>query len=317
MAVEQARALVDSRTHSWSNCAAVPKSSTPRWEVRCLARPPLRPLHPTAAPRRPRFPTWTYALIGFTETLEIEMVAGRTFDPSRSADSSAVLINRAAAEQLGWTNRPRATPSSSPVTTVRCAPSLASWRTSTTSRCAIRRAARAPLRWLSRNHLRTSRAGRCVSSSRRHARDVERPGARRAVRLCLSRPDVRRAAPHEQRARPYLFSLFAGMALFIACLGLFGLATYTAKQRTKEIGMRKALGARPRQVVAAHHRHGEAHRHRVCRGGPLAYWGMQRWLEDFAYRFDLGVGIFPPGRRADPCDCSANGGHAGPPCRPA
>ncbi|HMB92363.1 MAG TPA: FtsX-like permease family protein, partial [Rhodothermales bacterium] len=90
-----------------------------------------------------------------------------------------------------------------------------------------------------------------------------------------------------------LFSSFAGLAIFIACLGLFGLAAFSAEQRTQEIGIRKVLGATVLQILAL------LTREFVLLvlvafvvATPLAYLAMQRWLEDFAYRTDLGVGTF-------------------------
>ena len=52
-----------------------------------------------------------------------------------------------------------------------------------------------------------------------------------------------------RESRVQMFGLFVGIAIFIACLGLFGLAAFTAERRTKEIGMRKVFGARTRDIV--------------------------------------------------------------------
>lgn len=91
----------------------------------------------------------------------------------------------------------------------------------------------------------------------------------------------------------YIFTAFAALAIFIACLGLFGLAAYTAEQRTKEIGIRKALGASASNIVALL---SKDFLKLVAIGfvlaAPLAYFAMSRWLEDFAYRIEIGPGIF-------------------------
>lgn len=90
-----------------------------------------------------------------------------------------------------------------------------------------------------------------------------------------------------------LFSLFAGLATVIACLGLFGLASFTAQQRTKEIGVRKVLGASVGSVVALLSKD-----FLVLVAGafviavPIAYYLMSQWLQDFAYRIDLGPQVF-------------------------
>lgn len=90
-----------------------------------------------------------------------------------------------------------------------------------------------------------------------------------------------------------VIGVFAGLAILVACLGLFGLATYTTQRRTKEIGIRKAVGASVSDIVvllstdflklvaAA-----------VTLGIPVAYLAARQWLENFAYRIDLGLGPF-------------------------
>jgi putative ABC transport system permease protein len=90
-----------------------------------------------------------------------------------------------------------------------------------------------------------------------------------------------------------ILGLFAGLTIFVACLGLFGLATFTAEQRTKEIGIRKVLGANTAGIVALLSR--EFLRLVVVAFGiaaPLAWWMMNKWLQDFAYRVTIGWWIF-------------------------
>ena len=88
-----------------------------------------------------------------------------------------------------------------------------------------------------------------------------------------------------------LIGLFSGLAIVIASLGLFGLAAYTAQQRTQEIGIRKALGASLGGLVVNLSKEfvalvGVA----IVVAAPLAYFGMQQWLQTFAYRIDVGIG---------------------------
>ena len=90
-----------------------------------------------------------------------------------------------------------------------------------------------------------------------------------------------------------LFGLFAGIAIFIACLGMFGLVTFASSLRTKEIGIRKVLGASISNIVALVSRDFLVQvAIAVAVATPVAYFAMQRWLESFAYRIDLGLGIF-------------------------
>ena len=88
------------------------------------------------------------------------------------------------------------------------------------------------------------------------------------------------------------FSLFSGLAIFVACMGLFGLASFMTTQRTKEIGIRKALGSSVQNIVA------------LLSSGfiklvmisiviavPLAWWLMRNWLDSFPYHVDVSIWV--------------------------
>lgn len=106
--------------------------------------------------------------------------------------------------------------------------------------------------------------------------------------------DVDYARQHaaEQRVAT-LSSYFAGLAVVISCLGLFGLAAFTAERRLKEIGIRKALGSSAsgivlllsadftRMVLVA-----------IVVGLPLSYWLLNQWLQRFAFHIDLSIWYF-------------------------
>lgn len=85
-----------------------------------------------------------------------------------------------------------------------------------------------------------------------------------------------------------VFTVLSALAIFIACLGLFGLAAYTAAQRTKEIGIRKVLGASVQSIVMLLSKDfllliGIA----ALIAFPVAGWAMNNWLESFAYRIEV------------------------------
>jgi hypothetical protein len=98
-------------------------------------------------------------------------------------------------------------------------------------------------------------------------------------------------APEERIAT--LSQYFAGIAIVISCLGLFGLAAFTAQRRQKEIGIRKVIGASVsniaimlstdfiKVIVIA-----------LLVGTPLAWWAINQWLQRFAFHVDIGPGIF-------------------------
>ncbi len=86
-----------------------------------------------------------------------------------------------------------------------------------------------------------------------------------------------------------IFSVFSFLGIFIACLGLFGLASFMAEQRTKEIGIRKVLGATVAKIVLM--LSGEFTKWVLLANviaWPLAYFAMGKWLQDFAYRIEIG-----------------------------
>ena len=93
---------------------------------------------------------------------------------------------------------------------------------------------------------------------------------------------------HNEQQYGLVFTAASCLAIFIACLGLFGLATFTVEQRTKEIGIRKVLGASVTQItsllskdfiiliIIA-----------ILIATPLSWWGMEKWLQDFEYKIDI------------------------------
>ena len=90
-----------------------------------------------------------------------------------------------------------------------------------------------------------------------------------------------------------IFTIFCSLAIFIACLGLFGLAAYTAEQRTKEIGIRKVLGASVGSLVLMFSKDfTKLVLVALLIAMPISYFMMSRWLDDFAYRITLGVSTF-------------------------
>jgi putative ABC transport system permease protein len=90
-----------------------------------------------------------------------------------------------------------------------------------------------------------------------------------------------------------VFGIFTSIAILIACLGLLGLSLYTVMQRTKEIGVRKVLGASVSNIVLL-----------ISRdfiklvlianfiAFPVAWWVMNSWLEDFAFRINISWWVF-------------------------
>ena len=90
-----------------------------------------------------------------------------------------------------------------------------------------------------------------------------------------------------------IVSTFAGFAIFIACLGLFGLAAFVTQQRTKEIGIRKVLGASiPGIIKLLSTDFMKLVLLAILIASPIGWWAMKTWLEDFSYRTAIQPWVF-------------------------
>lgn len=93
-----------------------------------------------------------------------------------------------------------------------------------------------------------------------------------------------------------MLTVFSGIAIFIGCLGLFGLATFLSNQKTKEIGVRKVLGASAESIVFLF---SKEYVKLIALGflisAPMSWFVMSKFLEEFEYRISLGPGIFMAG----------------------
>ena len=97
----------------------------------------------------------------------------------------------------------------------------------------------------------------------------------------------------EDQRRQTILSWVAFASVFIACLGLFGLATYSAEQRLKEIGMRKVLGASVVSLISLLSKDFvKLVFVACCIAFPIAWWGASRWLEEYAYHIEVTWWVF-------------------------
>ena len=239
---------------------------------------------------------YTYASFDYVETLGLELVAGRSLSRDYATDSLAVLLNETAVQQLRLDDpigKQLHWPGESTYTIVGVvkdfhitslhreigAVALLGPDPRNTNRPNLLAPAR----------LQTDNLPQTLAS-------IEALWTRFAPQepFVYTFLDETFAQLYEAEQRTSrLITLFAGLAILIACFGLFGLAAYMAEQRTKEIGIRKVFGATvsgivlllskdfARLVLVA-----------IVLGAPLAYLTMQRWLEGFAYRVEISWRIF-------------------------
>lgn len=98
---------------------------------------------------------------------------------------------------------------------------------------------------------------------------------------------------HSEKRLAAIFGIFAGLAIVIACLGLFALTSFTARQRTKEIGIRKTLGASIESIVLLLSRaYGKLVLIAFALSAPVAWYAVNWWLESYSYRADIGIVVY-------------------------
>ena len=230
-------------------------------------------------------------------TLGLTLKEGRNFTLGRSTDSTAaVLVNEALVKAFGW-EAPLGRPLSAMFAFDDAKVDRGSWRTFTMSH-STRPSRRWRCTWgCARAGLAPLRPGR----ARRRPRDARAAGAglaRGSRRTCRSSTpsSTRRSssATEPTGGGAGLIRYAALLAIAIACLGLFGLATLEASRRTKEIGIRKVLGASVVSLAVLLSKDFAGARPRCLRAGGcrLAYLAMRRWLDGFAYRVEIGPGVF-------------------------
>jgi ABC-type antimicrobial peptide transport system permease subunit len=222
----------------------------------------------------------------FVKTLNLKLLRGRDFSPAFGTDSTNYLINEAAAKRIGYKD-PVGQPLSlwkSPGTIVGV---LEDFHFNS-----LHEAIRPMIIRLRRSHHYGNVLIRTQPGQTKQAlASIETLYRRFNPKVPFDYSFV--DAEYEQLYKSEtivgtLASVFAGMAVFIACLGLFGLAAFTTEQRAKEIGVRKVLGASVGSVVALLSKDFlRLVLIAILIASPLAYYAMHRWLLNFAYRIDI------------------------------
>lgn len=264
--------------------------------------------------------------VGFSyfDMMDIELLAGRGFAESRRADlgralqddnhaglffrERAKIINETAARKLGWTpqeaigktlrlyTQERGTyyiDTKGPIIGVVEDFHTASLRKKI-SPVAFEPAAIPGTNFYSAEYvlIKMAPGGNAESAAQTLRHVWERVLPQKPIEVSFLDETLNNLYEREQRISQ-IFGLFAGLAILIACLGLFGLAAYTAQRRTKEIGIRKVMGATVANIVGLL---SKDFLKLVAIGFviavPIAWYAMNKWLADFAYRIDIGIGIF-------------------------
>ncbi len=228
----------------------------------------------------------------YLKTLGMKIVQGRNFSKDFPTDSAGVVINEAAVRELGWggTDPIGKTIVRSGQQEFKVIGVVADFNYASAKQKV------APLMMLPGNNfggliikIKTSDVNGFLADLKKQWNTFNPPGP-----LEYNFLDEKFAALYasEQRTQQ-IFSAFAILAIIIASLGLFGLSAFVIEQRTKEIGIRKVLGASVQQVLLM-----------VSKeflllvviafivSIPVTWWAMHAWLQDFAYRININIGVF-------------------------
>jgi putative ABC transport system permease protein len=229
----------------------------------------------------------------YLSTLDMKMAAGRYFSPDFSTDSTAVVINESAVRDMGWANNEAA------LNKIIVSSGLHEYKVVGVVKdfnYASVRQKIAPLMMMLGNNNGAILVKVKTADIHGFIADAKQKwiGYTKETPFTYYFLDDHFAALYTgERTTGQLFTTFAIVAVIIACLGLFGLVAYTTQQRTKEIGVRKVLGASLNQLLVLLSKEflllvGIAFLISV----PLTFWAMRAWLNNFAYRIDMAWWVF-------------------------
>ncbi|SKA18394.1 ABC transporter permease [Sediminibacterium ginsengisoli] len=236
-----------------------------------------------------------FADFEFAKTLGVKVIAGRDFSAAFPTDSTeALLINKTAATKLGWTPEQ----------------AIGKW-IENTLRDKSKRRVIGVVEDFNFQSLKNDIEPLVIAPNidRRVAVVKLKPGNIEAGVAAVEKvyKSIASAYPFEYRFLDQQFdemyrkdirqqtvlSVFAVMAIFVACLGLFGLASFTAIKRFKEIGVRKVLGSSVQGIVVLLSK--DLLKPVIiatCIALPVGYWAMNKWLQNFAYKTTLNWWVF-------------------------
>jgi putative ABC transport system permease protein len=234
-----------------------------------------------------------YVDYDYIPTLGIRMAAGRNFSRDFSTDSFGVIINQAAVRDLGWGH-------TNPIGKSIVRSGQQEFKVVGVTEDFHYASVKQKIAPLMLRLGGTYRSGLIIKIKTRDVynllADIKKqwavfnPGAPFAY-FFLDEKFASLYASEQKTGQ--IFTAFAVIAILIACLGLFGLATHITQQRTKEIGVRKIFGASVQNILVLVSKEFLALVALACIIAiPLAWWAMHAWLQDFAYRMPVSPWVF-------------------------
>ena len=228
------------------------------------------------------------------KTMGLKLIDGRDIDVSKfPSDSFAVMLNEAAMKLMGFKN-----PIGQTISTVGNGPTwhvvgvVKDFVTASPYDEIQPTVIQGPGAWFNTIHIKFNPSRKTADNLAKAADIFKRYNPAYPFDYQFVDQEYARKFESEQRTKT-MAALFAGLAIFISCLGLFGLSAFVAESRVKEIGVRKVLGASAlnitrllsfdfvKPVVVS-----------ILIAIPVAYWAMNKWLENFAIRIQPGPWLF-------------------------
>lgn len=229
----------------------------------------------------------------FTKTMGLKVVAGRDIDVATyPTDSTAMLLNEAAAKIMGFKN---------PIGQIVKNGDDRNWHVVGVVRDFIIESPYEPVRpmlvqgpksWFNVVHYKLNPANTTAENLKRAEGVFKKYNSEYPFEYHFADDEYARKFNDEKRTGT-LATLFAGLTIFISCLGLFGLAAYMAQNRQKEISVRKVLGASVSSLTTL-----------LSKdfltlviisfliASPIAWYGMHIWLQNYTYRINIQVWVF-------------------------
>ena len=231
----------------------------------------------------------------YIPTLGMKLAAGRNFSPAFGTDSSGIILNETAAKQFGWGNKAVGHTVTRPDNdgskrTYRVIGVVQDFHFKSLHERI------APL-MMTLGH----NSGTVLAKVKtRDVEDLMKTVENQWTAFAVDAPftysflsDDFDAIYRAEQQTGWVLGLFSGLTIFVSCLGLFGLAMFTAEQRRKEIGVRKVLGASVGSIVTLLSKDFlKLVLIAIIVASPLAYYAMNKWLQDFAYKIDIAWWVF-------------------------
>jgi putative ABC transport system permease protein len=251
---------------------------------------------PEDSPNTVKTYAYTYIDYNFINTFDLSLIAGRNYTESENENGNAVIINETAVKQLGFKDIPNAIDSYILVgeKQFKIVGIIKDFHQESLKKIIKPILFFYGYQWMSDiGYYSIKINSRDLKNTISQIEGIWKKIYPEDNFVCFFLDDNFNAQYHSDQAFGRIFSMFTGLTIFVAAIGLFGLALYTASQRTKEIGIRKVNGARNSEILIMLNKNFiKLVTIAFIIATPIAWYIMHNWLKNFAYRTSLSWWIF-------------------------